>query len=60
MDPKKKKDIRALLNTLFMIGFVVAFVIYFAIPDNRTPFLIVCGVSIAIKVVDYIIRFFVR
>ena len=59
MTRKDKDQIRTLLNTLFLIGFIVAFIVYFATP-NRNVFLIVCGVSIAIKLAEYIIRFFVK
>ncbi|MBR5963161.1 MAG: hypothetical protein IK000_03305 [Bacteroidaceae bacterium] len=52
-----KTQLRMLLNTLFLLGFITAFIIYFATPD-RTPFFIVCGISIAIKLVEYGIRFF--
>ena len=60
MEVNKKQQIRALLNTLFLLGFIAAFVVYFAMPHNRTPFLVISAVSIAIKTADYIIRFFVK
>lgn len=52
-----KTQLRTLLNTLFMLGFIAAFIVYFATPD-RTPFFIICGISIAIKLAEYGIRFF--
>jgi len=60
MDANKKQQIRALLNALFLIGFIAAFIVYFAVPENRMPFLIIAAVSIVIKTADYIIRFFVK
>ncbi|MBO7467963.1 MAG: hypothetical protein J6T94_09810 [Bacteroidaceae bacterium] len=52
-----KSQLRMLLNTLFLLGFIAAFIVYFATP-NRTPFFIICGVSIVIKLIEYGIRFF--
>ena len=57
---KNKQQVRSLLNALFLLGFIVAFIVYFAFPHNRMPFLIISAVSIAIKTADYIIRFFVK
>ncbi|MBR3020780.1 MAG: hypothetical protein IKH59_00255 [Bacteroidaceae bacterium] len=57
---KNKQEVRSLLNALFLLGFIAAFIVYFALPHNRTPFLIIAAVSIVIKTADYIIRFFVK
>lgn len=54
----KRNDLRNLLNTLFLVGFIIALILYISMPDNRTPFLVVCFVSMAIKIAEYIIRFF--
>lgn len=54
----KRSDLRNLLNTLFLIGFVIALILYISMPDNRTPFLVVCFISMAIKIAEYIVRFF--
>jgi hypothetical protein len=54
----KRNDLRNLLNTLFLIGFIVALILYISMPDNRTPFLAICFVSMAIKVAEYIVRYF--
>lgn len=53
-----KKQLKQSLNTLFLIGFVVTLILYIAMPDNRTPFLIAGFVSMAIKLVEFFIRFF--
>ena len=53
-----RNQLRNLLNTLFLIGFLVALILYISIPEDRTVFLAVCGVSMAIKVAEYIVRFF--
>ena len=57
---KNKQQIRSLLNALFLLGFIAAFIVYFALPHNRTAFLIIAAVAIVIKTADYIIRFFVK
>ena len=53
-----RNQLRNLLNTLFLIGFLVALILYISIPEDRTAFLAVCGVSMTIKVAEYIVRFF--
>lgn len=59
MTTNKKKEVRSLLNALFLIGFIAAFIVYFTSPD-RNVFLIICGISIVVKLVEYAIRFFVH
>jgi hypothetical protein len=54
----KRNDLRNLLNTLFLVGFLIALILYISMPENRTPFLIVCFISMAIKVAEYIVRYF--
>ena len=54
----KRNQLRTLLNTLFLVGFLVALILYIAIPEDRTAFLAVCFISMAIKVAEYIVRFF--
>lgn len=53
-----RNQLRNLLNTLFLIGFLVALILYISIPEDRTAFLAVCFVSMIIKVAEYIVRFF--
>ena len=54
----KRNQLRNLLNSLFLIGFLIALILYIAIPEDRTVFLIVCFISMAIKVAEYIVRYF--
>ena len=54
----RRNDLRNLLNTLFLIGFLVALILYISIPEDRRAFLAVCFVSMAIKIAEYIVRFF--
>lgn len=53
-----RSQLRNLLNTLFLVGFLVALILYISIPEDRTAFLAVCFVSMIIKVAEYIVRFF--
>ena len=54
----KRNQLRNLLNTLFLIGVLVALILYISIPEDRTAFLVVCAISMIIKVAEYIVRFF--
>lgn len=54
----KRSELRNLLNSLFLVGFIVALLLYIAMPYNRTPFLVTCFVAMAIKIAEYIVRFF--
>lgn len=54
----KRNELRNLLNSLFLVGCLVAMILYLVKPDDRTAFLIVSFISMGIKVVDYIVRFF--
>jgi hypothetical protein len=53
-----RNQLRNLLNTLFLVGFLIAFILYISIPEDRTAFLVVCFISMLIKVAEYIVRFF--
>lgn len=48
---------RKILNTVFMIGFVAAVVIYFAMPENKTLFFCVGFGSIILKLIEFYLRF---
>ncbi|MBR3858409.1 MAG: hypothetical protein IKJ18_00105 [Bacteroidaceae bacterium] len=54
----KRNELRNLLNSLFLVGFLVALILYISIPEDRTAFLAVCAVSMGIKIAEYIVRFF--
>ena len=60
--PQKKKSdkmaqVRQVLNVVFMLGFLAAVIIYFAMPENRVLFVCVGFGAMAIKIVEFIIRF---
>ena len=60
--PEKKKSdkmaqVRPVLNAVFMLGFLAAGIIYFAMPENRMLFFCVGFGAMAVKIVEFIIRF---
>ncbi len=60
--PEKKKSdkmgqVRQVLNAVFMLGFLAAIIIYFAMPENRVLFFCVGFGAMAVKIVEFIIRF---
>ncbi len=60
--PEKKKSdkiaqVRQVLNAVFMLGFLAAVIIYFAMPENRMLFFSVGFGAMAVKIVEFIIRF---
>ena len=48
---------RRILNWVFMIGFVAAVVIYFVLPEQRILFFSVGFGAIAVKLVEFYLRF---
>lgn len=58
---KKKGDgimrARQILNATFMIGFLLAVIIYFALPEQKTLFFCVGFGSMILKIVEFILRF---
>lgn len=51
------ETIRRVLNWVFMIGFVAAIVIYFALPEQRVLFFSIGFGAIALKLVEFYLRF---
>lgn len=50
-------QIRNILNIIFMILFIVAVVIYFAVDTEPIWFVYICGAAIVIKIIEVFIRF---
>lgn len=48
---------RQLLNAVFMLGFLAAVIIYFAYPENKALFFSVGFGAMALKIVEFILRF---
>ena len=53
----KIKTIRKVLNTVFIIGFIVTVVAYFAFPENKALFFGLGFGSLMVKVIEFFIRF---
>ena len=49
--------LRNVLNILFMILALAAFITYFAAKDDFKLFLYLCGAAIFVKMVDFYMRF---
>ena len=60
MDAKKKDTLRSTLNALFMLGAVVAVLLYFTMPRPHTAALIVGWSAIGLKIAEFAIRLFVK
>lgn len=52
-----EEKIRMILNTVFMIGAVASVIIYFVFPSERTLFFYVILISIALKLVEFFLRY---
>lgn len=48
---------RRILNWVFMVGFVAAIVIYFALPEQRVLFFSIGFGAIALKLIEFYLRF---
>jgi len=60
--PKKRRagveNARAVLNAVFMVGFLAAILIYFLGPkDDRTLFFCVGFGALAVKIAEFVLRF---
>lgn len=49
--------IRKVLNYVFILGFVVTIILYFMFPDNKALFFSVGFGSLALKIVEFLLRF---
>ena len=48
--------IRTVLNTIFIVLAAASVVLYFVM-DDKHPFLYVCGTALAVKLMEFFIRF---
>ncbi|MBQ6750598.1 MAG: hypothetical protein IJR02_07510 [Bacteroidaceae bacterium] len=48
---------RNILNWIFMVGFAVAVIIYFALPDQRVLFFSIGFGAVVLKLVEFYLRF---
>ncbi len=54
---EKVKKARSVLNILFMLGFLAAIIIYFALPDQKALFFSVGFGAMILKIVEFGLRF---
>lgn len=59
--PKQKsrgiEKARTVLNILFMIGFLAAIIIYFAMPEQKALFFSVGFGALILKIIEFALRF---
>ncbi len=48
---------RKILNIVFMVGFVVAVVVYFVFPDQKVLFFSIGFGSMLLKIIEFYLRF---
>lgn len=51
------KTARKVLNWIFMIGFVAAIIIYFAMPDQKILFFSIGFGAVVLKLIEFYLRF---
>lgn len=51
------RNVRKILNILFMLGFIAAVIIYFACPEKRMLFFCVGFGSMLLKIAEFCLRF---
>jgi len=51
------ETVRKVLNWTFMVGFVAAVVIYFALPEQRVLFFSIGFGAVALKLIEFYLRF---
>lgn len=51
------KTARKVLNWIFMIGFIAAIIIYFAMPDQKILFFSVGFGAVVLKLIEFYLRF---
>lgn len=52
--------IRNILNILFLIGAVASIALYFSSGEDRSLFFYVCGASLFLKMIEFVLRFLLR
>ena len=54
---KNREEVRNTLNTVFMLLALVGLVLYFAVPAHHIIGLVIIGVAMINKIVEFFIRF---
>ncbi|MBO4801408.1 MAG: hypothetical protein J5545_06020 [Bacteroidaceae bacterium] len=54
---QNRDELRNTLNTIFLLLAIIGLVLYFAIPAHHIIGLIVIGIGMIVKVVEFFVRF---
>ena len=54
---QNRDELRNTLNTIFLLLTIIGLVLYFAIPAHHIIGLIVIGIGMIVKVVEFFVRF---
>jgi hypothetical protein len=54
---ENREEVRNILNTVFLLLAFIGVVVYFAFPAHHIIGLVVIGIAMIIKVVEFFIRF---
>lgn len=57
---EKIDQIRTILNVLFMIGAIASVVLYLSLGEDKSIFFYVCGASLFLKMMEFVLRFLLR
>ena len=54
---ENREEVRNILNTVFLLLALIGVVVYFAFPAHHIIGIVVIGIAMIIKVVEFFIRF---
>ena len=54
---KNREEVRNILNTVFLLQALVGVIVYFAFPAHHLIGIIIVGIAMVIKTVEFFIRF---
>ena len=54
---KNREEVRNILNTVFLLLALVGVIVYFAFPAHHLIGIIIVGIAMVIKTVEFFIRF---
>ena len=54
---KNREEVRNILNTVFLLLALIGVIVYFAFPAHHLVGIIIVGIAMVIKTVEFFIRF---
>ena len=54
---KNREEVRNILNTVFLLLALVGVIVYFAFPAHHLIGIVIVGIAMVIKTVEFFIRF---